>query len=181
MYNTFSNLTIMVTHGCNFACEYCFNHDVGKTMISEETAIKAIDIYVANAIPEGGELNILFFGGEPTLNMPLIKNVKKYCREKYPNYRWKFHITTNFSMLTADVWEEIILDKDFVTMISLDGTREHNVHRVFKDGTPTFDTVMGNINKIKKEKKHTCQKTGSYSPKYYFFLLIRYVQFFSVF
>ena len=147
MYNSFNHIYIMITHGCNFACEYCFNHDIGQTKISFEQARKAIDILVSNS--SSNELSISFFGGEPLLGMDVISQVKKYCRETYPNKHWGFGATTNFSNLTKEVWEEVILDKDFSLLVSLDGNSFHNRHRVLKDGSPTFDIVMNNISKIK--------------------------------
>ena len=145
---TFTHIYIMVTHGCNFACEYCFNHDIGQTKISLDQAKKAVDILVENS-PPNEQLSISFFGGEPLIGMDIVIGVKNYCKEKYRDRNWHFGATSNFSNLSKEVWEEVVLDPNFSMLVSLDGNSFHNKHRVLKDGSPTFDIVYNNLMKIK--------------------------------
>jgi len=82
-----STLELCVTHACNLACRYCYgrhggaNGDGGGPLygsrvaqMPEETAIKAVDLFWPGS---GGlsELNLTYFGGEPFLNLLLMRAV----------------------------------------------------------------------------------------------------------
>src|SRR5262245_21180381 len=71
-------LTVLTTLQCNFACGYCFQGDHGDynkhaDRMSLETAVRVaewIEREMDRVQPE--QLTLMFFGGEPLLNLPVM-------------------------------------------------------------------------------------------------------------
>lgn len=74
-----------IAHDCNLRCKYCFadgeGYDQQKILISFDIAKKSIDFLIKNS---GVRVNIEvdFFGGEPLLNMDVVKRTVDYARSK---------------------------------------------------------------------------------------------------
>ena len=85
--NHVEKLTLQVTQRCNLRCEYCIysgNYDNRKHSeldMSFETAKKAIDFYLLSS-GEMEKCSIAFYGGEPLLNLKLIKQCVEYVKSK---------------------------------------------------------------------------------------------------
>ena len=96
------------------------------------------------------ELNISFYGGEPLLEIDLIKKCVDYCHEIFKRKKVMFNLTTNASLLSDNIIKYFDKEK-FSVMISLDGPREiHDKNRTFADGERgTYDIVIERINRIK--------------------------------
>ena len=67
--------TILPTTNCNARCFYCYQADFEHLSMSEETADKLIDFMIKNCGNEK-ELQLSWFGGEPTLG---INRIDKIC------------------------------------------------------------------------------------------------------
>ena len=110
--------SLNVAQGCNLRCTYCFagEGDYGqKAMMSLATATQALA-----ALSAGKErFHVVFFGGEPLLNYPLIQGVVAWCEEQ-SHCRFSFSMTTNGTLLTAEklAW---LKSKGFALKISYDG------------------------------------------------------------
>jgi len=142
-----SDLALFVTDRCNLRCTYCYvtgvENDRQLKNMDLRTAERAMDFFLENS---GQRKNgkVLFFGGEPLLNLPLIKHVVEYARP-----RWEaagksliFTLDTNGVLLTPPTID-YINGNDIVTAISLDGPKEVNDRaRVFADGRGSYDNVV---------------------------------------
>jgi len=79
-------LTLQVTQDCNLRCDYCSysgtfrTRSHSKKVMSFETARKAIDYVLSNSIDEE-RLSIGFYGGEPLLEVGLIKSIPVFKRK----------------------------------------------------------------------------------------------------
>ncbi|MGN0669953.1 MAG: radical SAM protein, partial [Oscillospiraceae bacterium] len=123
--------SLCVTHRCNLSCVYCYQNNKSNARMTIDTAKKCIDD-IFRSIPEKTEIiEISFIGGEPLLEMDLIKAVYDYTIGKYPDSRLRFFATTNGTMLSDDDKEWFKARKNkFVLGLSLDGTpNTHNVNR----------------------------------------------------
>ena len=73
-----NTLCLIISHDCNLQCGYCFaDHGTfggEKKLMSFETAKKIID----KLLGENSNNFIMFYGGEPFLNFPLMKDVIEY-------------------------------------------------------------------------------------------------------
>jgi len=142
-----------VSHACNLGCSYCFANDpeyVGKNkLMKRETAIKSVDYLIENS-GDREVLTVIFFGGEPLLNLPVIKETVAYCREreKDTHKRFQFTMTTNGTLLTREVFETL-RELKINTMVSMDGLPEiHNTYRKMKSGEPSWDIIVNNLKSI---------------------------------
>ena len=80
-------LTLIITHRCNLNCVYCYEHHKDSRKMDVEFAKKTVEKYLTTGDYE--EIKIGFFGGEPFLEFPVIKEVcewtwsrnwpKSYC------------------------------------------------------------------------------------------------------
>lgn len=158
-------LTLQVTQQCNLRCEYCiYSGKYDRTRVhsdkkmSFETAKKGIDFFLEHST-ENAEAVIGFYGGEPLLEMDLIKRCVDYIEQTVEGKKVQYNITTNATLLKGDV-AQFLVDHNFDISISLDGSRdEHNVSRKFKNGKGSFDTVIDNLRKLTEkypefEKEH---------------------------
>ena len=78
---------LMVTHACNLNCVYCYEKFKDGAMMDFATAKRAILTeaqYVKDHPEEFKELEIDFMGGEPLMNMPLIKAVVEWLENEKP-------------------------------------------------------------------------------------------------
>lgn len=147
---------LQVTQNCNLRCKYCVysggydNRGHSNKRMSWEIAKRAIDLLMQNS-DEMEQVTIGFYGGEPLLEMPLIKKCISYINETYYGKKVSYSITTNGTLLTNEIME--FLKKEPVSIIiSLDGSREeHNANRVFVNGEGSYDTIMENIKRIKEK------------------------------
>ena len=105
-------LTFEITDACNLRCEYCgygksySDYDERKsTRLSPQRAKVLLD-YLSSLW--GSELNIShnqnvyisFYGGEPLMNVPFIKEIVSYIEEPdCPSRSFTFNITTNGILL----------------------------------------------------------------------------------
>lgn len=158
-------LILKVTDSCNFRCSYCYYSNSrmptgldNQRDMAEETAIKAIDYYfnLMNSNKRTvryGEKSISFYGGEPLKNFKLIKKCVVYALSKPHNDHINFSMTTNGSLLNDHILEFLIEHK-FKLLISLDGpNEEHNKCRLDNGGNGTFNAVMKNIMRIRKNNR----------------------------
>lgn len=92
-----------------------------------------------------------FYGGEPLLNFPFIRDMVAYIRtQSFPKNIFNFSMTSNGVLL--DRYQDFLAEHDFDLLLSLDGNERHHSYRVFHNGQPSFPRVIQNIHSL--QKKH---------------------------
>ncbi len=156
MSNKISMLTLQVTQACNLRCRYCpysgqyNNRQHSNKRMSLEMARRGIDFLWEHSI-DCEEVNLGFYGGEPTIEFNLVRECMEYAKVKFEGKTVRFSITTNGTIITNEIIE-YFQENDVVLMISLDGPKEiHDKNRVFADESGSFNIVMENIKRIKQD------------------------------
>ena len=143
-------LCLHIAHDCNLACRYCFADegeygDAGhKGLMSFEVGKKALDFLIANS-GSRRNLEVDFFGGEPTLNFGVVKKLVEYgrSREEETGKRFRFTLTTNGVRLDDEIQAFANAEMSNV-VLSLDGRKEVNdAMRPFPGGKASaYDIIV---------------------------------------
>lgn len=153
-----SDLQLQVSRACNFKCRYCSfagDNNIGRSHeninMSWNVAKQSID-FLYDHSKDMPEVFIYFYGGEPLLNYELIKQSVNYAKSRFLSKRIIFGVTTNCSILNADMID-FFAGHDFIFTISFDGERQiQDSHRRFlRNGNGTYDVVINNINMIRNK------------------------------
>jgi uncharacterized protein len=147
------SMCLHAAHDCNLRCQYCFAdkgeyHLRNRMLMPAETGKRALDWLVAKS-GNRRNLEVDFFGGEPLMNFPMIREVIAYGREleKTQNKHFKFTTTTNGVGLTDEIMDFLNREMDNV-VISIDGRQEvHDRMRPTPNGRGSYDLT---IDKAKK-------------------------------
>lgn len=155
------NLVLQVTQNCNLRCEYCVysegsgynNRHHNNKRMSWETAKKAIDYFLDHS-RDSEVIYIGFYGGEPLLEIPLIKKCMDYILENVEFRRVNFNITTNATLLNEEVIQ-FLVDYHVYLLFSFDGPKQiQDAGRKFAGtGKGTYEKVMDNIRLFQKKHK----------------------------
>lgn len=142
---------VITTLRCNQSCKYCHasrtSMDRVDTDMSIETAKGVVDLAMQSTSPY---ICFEYTGGEPVINMDVIKFIVEYVREKnrYEKKIVEHSVVTNMTYMTDEV-AEYLIDNDFWICTSLDGTEEvHNWNRTWKKGSSAYEHVLMWIKKI---------------------------------
>ncbi len=155
--NEVKALCLHVSHDCNLRCRYCFAdegayHSVREVM-SWETARAAIDFLIR----ESGKRKVLeidFFGGEPLMNLDVVKKTVYYAKEEGAKAGKKFLFTTTTNALLLDDDTIRFFNEEMENVVlSLDGRKEvHDAVRKTVNGKGSFDVVIEKIKKFVKAR-----------------------------
>lgn len=152
------SLCLLVAHDCNLRCKYCFA-DTGefgaqkRELMSLEVGKAAVD-YIIEHSQNRKHCEIDFFGGEPLVNMPVVRGVTEYVRqrEKETGKVFKLTLTTN-GILLNDENIKFLNDNNISVVISLDGRKEvHDKMRPDAAGNGTYDRAVKNFRKLVKSR-----------------------------
>lgn len=144
------SLCLHVAHDCNLRCRYCFagtgdfGHDRG--LMTKEVAERAVDFLIESSGPRR-HCEIDFFGGEPLLNMDVVRHTVDYvhCRAAATGKIFKLTLTTNAVLLDDDIIN-YLNEHNISLVLSLDGRREvHDRMRPDALGGGSYDEVVANI------------------------------------
>lgn len=161
------NMYLLVTDTCNLGCRYCLIKNnmpssYSCSLMSWETAKTAVDMFFSN-ISRNPECfddfvkMITFYGGEPLLNFPVIKQVVEYTKEVYAlelerlGRGFRFSIVTNGTAINEEVAHFFGQHKDINIGVSLDGPAAVNDQmRVMVDGSGSFDRIVKGITLLRE-------------------------------
>ena len=146
-------LCLHVAHTCNLNCSYCFasqgKYQGERALMSFEVGKRALDFLMENS-GDRRNLEVDFFGGEPSLNFDVVKRLVEYARsvEKERGKNFRFTYTTNGMVLTDEMMDFLNRECHNV-VLSLDGRREVNDRfRVDYSGKGSYDTIVPNFKKL---------------------------------
>ena len=142
-------LTLMVNHGCNLRCRYCYTGDKTPRAMTAATARAGIDRALRSLVPDG-VLELAFFGGEPLIEAELIWDLMGYSREQAiasgASVVW--NMTTNGTLAQGTAWR-VMTHPEMQLAISHDGLTEiHDRHRVTVEGHGSSATVLNTIDRL---------------------------------
>lgn len=150
-------MTLQVTQQCNLRCNYCLYSEKGGNLqrhhnnkvMTLDTAKKAIDFLCSHSM-DSSTVSIGFYGGEPLLEFPLIRETVAYAESVFAGKTIQFNITTNATLLTDEI-ADFLVEKKFSTTLSMDGPKEiQDAQRKFPDGSGTFDVVFERVQRLLK-------------------------------
>lgn len=161
-------MCLNVSHNCNLACNYCFaaggTYNDARRNMPFDVAKQAIDFLVAHSATRRN-LEVDFFGGEPTLNLDVVKRTVGYARslEAINNKKFRFTITTNaYSLTEQDV--EFFNKEMYNVVISIDGRKEiHDRVRKNRGGEGSFDRVIKNALMFRRLRKGQYYVRGTFT------------------
>jgi uncharacterized protein len=140
-------LCLHIAHDCNLACRYCFaeegEYHGRRALMSAEVGKRALDFLVANS-GNRRNLEVDFFGGEPTMNWDVVKEIVRYGRslEKEHDKNFRFTLTTNGVLLNEDIMDFADREMSNVVM-SIDGRREVNDYmRPTRNAKGSYDLIL---------------------------------------
>ncbi|MBN1778481.1 MAG: thioether cross-link-forming SCIFF peptide maturase [Clostridiales bacterium] len=152
-------MCIHAAHDCNLRCKYCFAdageyHMRDRSLLPVETGKKALDWLVKKS-GNRYNLEVDFFGGEPLLNFPAIREIVAYGRELETKHHkhFKFTTTTNGVNLNDEIIAFLNREMDNV-VISIDGRPGvHDRMRPTANGKGSYDLIIGHAKKLVMERK----------------------------
>lgn len=139
-------VTIAPTMECNFACPYCFEEGFRMNRMNKETE-KSLVEFIKDNLPSDNKLQVCWYGGEPMMNLKSIQRITEMLF-KIPEVEENYYadIVTNGYFLNK---KNALLLRDMQVksaQITLDGPPDiHDQRRVPKNGSPTFNTILNNI------------------------------------
>ena len=135
----------ITTLRCNQSCQYCHASRTDMDEVSTDMTMETAKQVVDQAMQSSSKyINFEFQGGEPTVNMPIIKFIVEYSREKnkYEGKILDHALVTNMTYMTEENAEWLI-DNGVLICTSLDGPEEvHNYNRRWKTGTNAYEHVI---------------------------------------
>jgi uncharacterized protein len=141
---------LQISHDCNLRCRYCFADSGayhGKRKLMEwSNAKKACDYLLDRYENEVDALIIVFFGGEPLLNFPILKKTYEYFsgNKKNIDKPVTFTVSSNGTLLTDEMMTYLI-ENDIGIMFSIDGIKEvHDHYRPFPSGKGSYEMAVKN-------------------------------------
>lgn len=150
-------LCLHIAHDCNLACKYCFaeegEYHGRRALMSYEVGKKALDFLIANSGTRKN-LEVDFFGGEPLMNLEVVKELVEYGRsqESLHNKVFRFTLTTNGVLLNDETIEFLNQEMDNV-VLSLDGRKEVNDRmRPFRNGKGSYDLIVPKFQKLAESR-----------------------------
>jgi len=141
------SICLHLSHDCNLRCKYCFAGQGayhGERMnMPIEVAKAAVDFLIEKS-GNRHTLEIDFFGGEPLMNMQVMKDTVNYIEEqcKIHNKKFKLTTTTNGILLSKEISDYLNEKMDNVVM-SVDGRKSvHDNARPTPNGKGSFDLII---------------------------------------
>jgi len=148
-------LCLHICHDCNLSCKYCFagkGKYKGKAeYMSFDVARRAVDFLISNS----GNRKILemdFFGGEPLMNLDVVKKTVDYAKEqgKKNGKKFLFTLTTNGVLLNEQTAKWLNDEMENV-VLSVDGRKEvHDGVRQTVNGKGSYEVIIENIKNFVK-------------------------------
>lgn len=153
-------IDIGITNKCNFNCKYCFENG-NKEIFSYKNHLSDVeklfdylkDYVNTNVRNNINNLEIVWYGGEPSLDYPEIIKINKYFSKdaKQKNYKYNNVIITNGFFIPSYFLSEISEQNIKYLQITLDGPKKyHNERRNLKDPVDSYSIIMDNIAKLLK-------------------------------
>lgn len=149
-----TRLYLNVSLDCNLRCKYCYVADGREFMLATmplTVATEAVDWLVTrknHMLP----LQIRFFGGEPLLNMPVIRQTILYCEKLKGknNIKFEYFLSTNGTLIDEEV-ALFLKQYNVHVKISIDGPESvHNRNRKYADGNGSYEATVRGIRTIQK-------------------------------
>ena len=149
---------ILTTYYCNFACPYCFEgKEKEKKYLSREKAEQIIQWLKKKAMEVNPEkVEIVFFGGEPLLNIPILEFIAEEMHRWLSTTQWhfEFSIITNGALVSEALVDRLNQWGLKSVRITIDGDKEfHDQYRPFLSGKGTFDLLIRNIKAVADKTK----------------------------
>lgn len=167
-------LLIEVTDSCNLMCKYCgygdfySNYDKRETRDQTFANVKVLVDYLAELWKSpfntsfNNKITIGFYGGEPLMNMQLIKKTIDYVEQLHiNNLYFGYNMTTNAMLL--DRYMDYLAEKNFTLLISLDGNEYNSSYRVDKAKKGSFKRVTSNVHKLKDKYPDYFEKSVNFN------------------
>lgn len=153
-------LCLHIAHDCNLGCRYCFaeegEYHGDRSLMSLEVGKQALDFLVANS-GNRRNLEVDFFGGEPTMNFEVVKELVRYGRslEESYNKNFRFTLTTNGILLNDEIME--FANKEMANVVlSIDGRKSVNDYmRPARNGKSTYDIIVPKFRKFANLRNQT--------------------------
>ena len=168
-------LTLELTDACNLNCKYCAfgqfysNFDKRENKMMDFSVGKRVIDYLHPYLNSSHNqplrpFFIGFYGGEPLLNFPLIKDMVHYVNSlNWTNNRIRFLVTTNGVLLNK--YMNFLIEHDFDIYISLDGDESNNEYRVFQNGKSSYHNLLNSLQNMQR-------KYGDFFKRKVFFLSV---------
>lgn len=160
-------MCLHIAHDCNLRCKYCFastgEYGGKRALMSPEVGKKAID-YLLKYSYGRKNLELDFFGGEPTMNFDAVKEVVAYARSKEKEYgkNFRFTITTNGVLLDDDKIDFINREM-YNCVLSLDGRKEINdAIRPTVNGKGSYDLIVPKYQKLVEARRKCADNRNQY-------------------
>lgn len=170
-------IVLELTEICNLRCEYCVYNEYhpnfrgySNKSMSFDTAKKSIDLILQEHEEE--EFSLSFYGGEPLVNFPLLKQCIEYTKNAYPHIKMTYSFTTNLTILTREMVDYFKSLEGIDILCSLDGPKAvHDRYRKDVNGDGTFERAIENFNILRREfynpeKKRTLMINCVMMPPY---------------
>lgn len=148
-------LCLHICHDCNLSCKYCFagkGKYKGKAeYMSFDVAKRAVDFLISNS----GNRKILemdFFGGEPLMNLDVVKQTVEYAKKEgeKAGKKFLFTLTTNGVLLNGETAKWLNDEMENV-VLSVDGRKEvHDGVRKTVNGKGSYEVIIDNIKRFVK-------------------------------
>lgn len=149
------DIDFIVTEDCNLRCKYCYiTHKASNKVMTFEVAKKFIDYFLSQNVQRPPSVILNFIGGEPFIEVDLIDQIADYFKmetfKKNMEWSWNYRLnicTNGVNYSDEKVQRFISKNKNKISVsITVDGTKEkHDLQRVFKDGTGSYDIISKNI------------------------------------
>lgn len=163
-----NNIVFEVTDACNLNCKYCgygemyYDHDERKNSFLSMKSIEATISFLRPYLDDSASLLYIgFYGGEPLLNIKVIRDAIAYINKQLSNRKVIYTMTTNGVLL--DKYIDFLFKNKFKLTVSIDGDEFNQSYRVFHSGKNSFEVVYNNLKLIKSRYPEFFEKNVNFN------------------
>lgn len=141
-------MELFVAQNCNMGCIYCYGSDGSyhqKGLMTADTARGAIK-WFHSCCEKPKEAAIVFFGGEPMMNFPVIRESIEYAEKLFGEGQLSYGMATNMTLMTDTQLDFFASLPKMNLLVSIDGPKEiQNRQRPLKNGRDSYEVCAERI------------------------------------
>lgn len=152
-------LVLKVVGPCNLNCDYCYVYNMADSswrdqpkFMADETIDRVAERMSEHCTANGQDtFDVTLHGGEPLMmGSERLERTLTALSQVAPD-KLRFGVQTNATLLNEEILD-LFLDYNVAVGVSLDGDRQGNRHRLYRDGRESYDKTMAGIELLHKER-----------------------------